>query len=307
MLKFIIQRLFSLIPVALGVVTVVALLIHIVPGDPIDTMLGPYATATEKNEMREKIGLNLPVPTQIANYFAKLFRADLGESLVYQKPVLDLIKERMGPTFELALCAMLFASLLSLPLGIVSALKAGSKVDFAAMGFALFGIAVPNFWLGPMLVLFFALKLGLLPVSERSDLSSYVLPAITLGLPLAAILSRMTRNSMLDHLREDYVRTARAKGLSPRVVHLKHVLRNAALPLVTVVGLQFGALLTGAIITERIYDWPGMGSLILEGINNRDYPVVQGLVLTFSFTYLLVNLLTDLAYAAIDPRIKLSR
>jgi peptide/nickel transport system permease protein len=197
--------------------------------------------------------------------------------------------------------------MLSLPLGIVSAVRAGRPVDFAAMGFALTGIAVPNFWLGPMLVLLFSLKLGWLPVSERDSAGSYVLPALTLGIALAAMLSRMTRNSMLDNLKEDYVRTARAKGNPEGTVVLKHVLRNAALPLVTVAGLQFGVLLTGAIITERIFDWPGLGSLILDGINNRDYPVVQGCVLVFSFTYLLVNLLTDLVYGFVDPRIKIAR
>jgi peptide/nickel transport system permease protein len=221
--------------------------------------------------------------------------------------VTELIAERVQPTVELAVVSLIVALCLSIPLGIVSALKAGKPLDYTAMGFALLGVAIPNFWLGPMLVLLFSLELGWLPVSERGGALSYVLPAITLGTALAAILSRMTRNSMLDNMKEDYVRTARAKGNPERTVIGKHVFRNAALPLVTIVGLQFGVLLTGAIITERIFDWPGLGSLILDGINNRDYPVVQGCVLVFSATYLIVNLVTDLSYALVDPRIKRDR
>lgn len=307
MLIFVLRRLIALIPVGLGVVLAVSLLIHTVPGDPADTILGPYATQAEKLALRHDLGLDQSFPAELAAYYGKIFRGDLGTSLVYRKPVTALIASRVRPTLELAVCAMLVALAVSLPLGVLSALKAGRPLDFAAMGFALTGIAIPNFWLGPMLVLLFSLKLGWLPVSERAGPASYVLPAATLGFALAAILSRMTRNSMLDNLAEDYVRTARAKGNRERVVILKHVLRNAALPLVTIVGLQFGVLLTGAIITERVFDWPGLGSLILDGINNRDYPLVQGCVLVFSSTYLLVNLLTDLTYAVVDPRIKAGR
>lgn len=304
MLTFIIRRLLALVPVGFGVVTIVSLLIHAVPGDPADSILGPYATAEEKTQLKHDMGLDQPIVQQLFSYYKKIAQGDLGTSLVYRKPVTELISTRIQPTVELALCAMLVALCVSLPLGIISALKQGKPVDFIAMGFALTGIAIPNFWLAPMLILLFSLHLGWLPVSERGSWDTYVLPAISLGTALAAILSRMTRNSMLDNLKEDYVRTARAKGNKERVVILKHVLRNAALPLVTIVGLQFGVLLTGAIITERIFDWPGLGSLILDGINNRDYPVVQGCVLVFSGTYLLVNLLTDLSYALVDPRIK---
>ena len=304
MLTFILRRILALIPVGIGVVAVVSLLIHIVPGDPVDQVLGPYATAQEKTELRHEMGLDLPFTTQLGDYFVKLAHGDLGESVVYHRPVTALIAERVRPTVELTVCAMVVALLLSIPLGVLSAIRAGKPLDYGAMAFALMGIAIPNFWLGPMLVLLFSLELGWLPVSGRDTLASYVLPAATLGFALAAILSRMTRNSMLDNLREDYARTARAKGAREFVVVMKHVLRNAALPLVTIVGLQFGVLLTGAIITERIFDWPGLGSLILDGINNRDYALVQGLVLVFSCTYLVVNLLTDLSYALVDPRIK---
>ncbi len=304
MLTFIIKRFLALIPVGLGVVCIVSALIHLVPGDPADTILGPYATEQEKVQLRHDLGLDKPFVPKLLSYYVDIAHGDLGTSLLYRKPVTELIADRVRPTMELAFCAMVVAMTLSVPLGIISAVNAGKPLDFAAMGFAMTGIAIPNFWLGPLLVLVFSLKLGWLPVSERGDWTTYVLPSLTLGIALSAMLSRMTRNSMLDNLKEDYVRTARAKGNKEFVVVMKHVFRNAALPLLTVIGLQFGVLLTGAIITERIFDWPGLGSLILEGINNRDYPVVQGCVLVFSFTYLLVNLITDLSYAVVDPRIK---
>lgn len=298
------KRLLALVPVAAGVVIVVSLLIHMVPGNPADVVLGPYATENEKSAYLQAMGLDRPIPMQIGHYFSQLLQGNLGDSMIYQKPVTTLISERILPTLELALCAMVVAIFLSLPLGILSAVFRGKLIDYSAMTFALVGVAIPNFWLGPLLIMIFSLYLGLLPVSERSGAASYLLPSLSLGLALAAMLSRMTRNSMLDTMKEDYVRTARSKGASEFTVICKHVLRNAALPLVTIVGLQFGVLLTGAIITERVFDWPGLGSLILEGINNRDYPVVQGCVLTFSATYLTVNLLTDVFYSIIDPRIR---
>lgn len=307
MLTFILRRLLALVPVGFGVIAVVSMLIHAVPGDPADMILGPYATQDEKVQLKKDMGLDRPFVEQLGTYYAQIAHGHLGDSLIYRKPVESLIASRIRPTLELTCLAMIVALCISLPLGIVSALRQGKWVDFTAMGFALTGIAVPGFWLGPMLVLLFSLHWGFFPVSERGDWSSYVLPALTLGIPLSAMLSRMTRNSMLDNLKEDFVRTARAKGARETIVVLKHVLRNAALPLVTIVGLQFGALLTGAIITERIFDWPGLGSLILDGINNRDYPLVQGCVLVFSATYLVVNLLTDLSYALVDPRIKTAR
>lgn len=307
MLTFLIRRLLALIPVGLGVVAVVSALIHAVPGDPADAILGPYATMEEKTALKKDMGLDQPFVLQLVAYYGKIGHGDLGTSLIYHKPVKELIAARIQATVELACLAMVVALLISLPLGIIGALKQGKPADYLAMAFALTGVAIPNFWLGPMLILLFSIELGWLPVSERGAASSYVLPALTLGTALAAILSRMTRNSMLDNLREDYVRTARAKGNRERTVIGKHVLRNASLPLVTIVGLQFGVLLTGAIITERIFDWPGLGTLILDGINNRDYPLVQGCVLMFSATYLLVNLLTDLSYAVVDPRINTSK
>lgn len=300
----VVKRILALIPVAAGVVAIVSLLIHLVPGNPADVVLGPYASDVEKQEYLTAMGLDRPIVVQMAAYFGNLLEGNLGTSMIYQKPVALMIRERVVPTLELALCAMVIAIGVSLPLGILSAVFRGRWVDYGAMGFALVGVAIPNFWLGPLLILLFSLYLGVLPVSERGDWSTYVLPSASLGLALAAMLSRMTRNSMLDMMKEDFARTARSKGAGEWTVILKHVLRNAALPLVTIIGLQFGVLLTGAIITERVFDWPGLGSLILEGINNRDYPVVQGCVLTFSATYLLVNLFTDLIYSWVDPRIR---
>ncbi len=301
-----IKRLASLLPVALGVVILVSLMIHVVPGDPVDSILGPYATSEQRVEMRAKLDLDKPIVQQIFDYLRGITTGDLGSSIIYQKPVANLIAERVRPTLELAAAAVLVAILVSIPLGILAAVYANRAIDFFAMGVAMVGIAIPNFWLGPLLILLFSVELGWLPVSERTNLSSYILPSVSLGLALAAALSRMTRTSVLDCLREDYVRTARAKGNSEFRVVCKHVLRNASLPLITIIGLQFGVLLTGAIITERVFDWPGLGTLILEGIYNRDYPIVQGCVLVFSATYLLVNLVTDLLYAAADPRIRLS-
>jgi len=293
------------IPVALGVLLSVALMIHLVPGNPVDTLLGEFATQAERTQLREKLGLHLPIPHQIRAYIEGVATGDLGNSLVYNRPVAAMIQERLWPTVELASLAVLVSILIGIPFGIGGALWHGRWFDFLCSAISLFGVAMPTFWLGPMLVLLFSLYWGLLPVSERMGWSSYLLPAITMGIPLSAILNRMTRSSMLDHMRENYVRTARAKGCSRTSVIGKHVLRNASLPLVTVIGLQFGVLLTGAVITERVFDWPGVGTLMLEGLHNRDYPVVQGCVLLFSASYLVVNLLTDILYAFVDPRIQL--
>jgi len=303
MLIYCLKRILALIPVGVGVVTIVALLIHAVPGDPVDTLLGEFATFNEKNSLRIQLGLHQPIYKQLLNYFYQIVHGDLGRSLIYNRPVIELIKERVPATVELAFLALLVSITISIPLGIISALNKDKLFDITAMSFALIGVAIPNLWLGPMLILFFSIKLGWLPVSERGNLLSYILPSTTMGTALAAILSRMTRNSVLDSLKEDYVRTARAKGLSETTVLFKHVLKNASLPLVTIVGLQFGVLLTGAVVTERIFDWPGLGTLILDGLGNRDYPLVQGCVLTFSMSYLIVNLLTDIMYKVLDPRI----
>lgn len=303
---FLVKKILALIPTAFAVMVLVSCLIHFVPGNPVDRILGDFASGEERLALQQKLGLDKPLSLQILNYSKKIIQFDLGESLIHNKPVADLIKERYQATVELALLGVLFAICMSLPLGIIAALRANSWVDYGAMGIALLGVAIPNFWMGPMLVLLFSLHLNWLPVSGYGGVLSYVLPTITLGTALASILSRMVRNSFLDNLYEDYVKTARAKGANQRRVVFNHILKNAALPLVTIVGLQFGVLLTGAIVTERVFDWPGLGSLMINAIENRDYPVVQALVLIFAFTYMLINLLTDLTYAIIDPRIRLS-
>ena len=232
---------------------------------------------------------------------------DLGDSLFYRQPVSALLAERIGATTELAVAAFLVALLIALPLGIIAAARQGSKWDVAAMGFSLLGVSVPNFWLGPLLVLVFSLGLGWFPVSGRSGIESLILPAITLGTGLAAVLSRMVRSSLLEVLGDDYIRTARAKGLPDRQVILRHGLRNAWLPVLTLIGLQLGALLGGAVVTETVFNWPGVGLLLIESIQRRDYPVVQGCVLLISSSYVVLNLITDLLYARIDPRIRLEQ
>lgn len=305
MIFFTLKRFLSVLPVAIGVIFIVATMTHLVPGDPVDVILGDYATMEDKNALRQKLGLDLPITQRAGQYLVSAFQGDLGTSLVYTRPVTDMIIERLPATAELAVLSLLVAILLAIPLGLISAVKQNSMVDLTAMSFAISGVAIPNFWLGPMLVLFFSLHLGWLPVSERAGILSYILPAITMGTALAASLSRMTRNSVLDTSQEDFVRTAKAKGCSKSRVLWNHIFRNASLPLVTIVGLQFGVLLTGAVITEKIFDWPGLGSLLIEAIQNRDYPLLQGCILFFSGSYLMVNFFTDIVYAKIDPRIQL--
>ncbi|SME87898.1 ABC transporter permease [Pseudobacteriovorax antillogorgiicola] len=307
MLAYSIKRILSLIPVTLGVVIIISVMTHLVPGDPVDAILGDYATQEDKDALRSKLGLDQPIPQQISGYIGKLLQGDLGTSHIYSRPVADMITERLPATVELALSSLLVALLIAIPAGTISAMRKGTLTDLTAMSFAIAGVAMPNFWLGPLLVLLFSVELGWLPVSEKSDWSSYILPSLTMGTALAAALSRITRNSLLDTLGEDFVRTARAKGCSNKQTLVNHVFRNASLPLVTVVGLQFGVLLTGAVITEKIFDWPGVGSLLLEGIQTRDYPIIQGCVLIFSSSYLFVNFATDILYGLVDPRISLRK
>ncbi len=280
-------------------------MIHLVPGDPIDRILGDFASLEARENLREQLGLNLSVPHQIFRFFEGILHGNLGQSLIYNRTVTSLILERIPATMQLAITALLIAIMIGVPLGILSSLGKDKAQDQIAMTLSLLGIAVPNFWLGPMLILIFAIKLDLLPVSERTGFLSLILPSLTIAVALASILSRMTRNTLLDTLSEDYIRTAKAKGVRRSIIVLKHALRNAALPLVSIIGLQFGVLLTGAVVTEKIFDWPGLGTLILDALGNRDYPLVQGCVLVFSMIYLFVNLLTDLVYKVIDPRIRL--
>lgn len=300
---FFIQRVLWTLPIALGVLTLVFFLLHLIPGDPVELMLGEQAMAADQVEMRRALGLDRPLGDQYLGYLQRTLTGDLGTSYHARKSVSHLIAERVPATVELMVGAMVVAIGMALPLGLVAALYRGRWLDQLASIFAVLGVAMPNFWLGPLLILAFSIHLDWLPVNERGDLTNLVLPALTLGTAMAALLSRMIRTALVEVLEEDYIRTARAKGLGHWHVVLGHALRNAMIPVVTVIGLQIGVLLSGAIITESIFDWPGLGSLLLQGIHSRDYPVVQGSILVIAMTYVLVNLATDLVYGWIDPRI----
>jgi peptide/nickel transport system permease protein len=305
MLRYLGKRILFLIPILLAVSTLVFFLIHFVPGDPVDLILGEQALPADREAFRQALRLDRPVGEQYLHFLTGLVSGDWGNSLFDRRPVAALLLERYPATLELAFCSMGIALLISLSLGVVAAIRKGSVWDYGSMMGALLGISIPHFWLGPLLVLAFSIQLDLLPVSGRDDPGSFLLPAITLGSGMAAILTRMTRSSMLETLREDYVRTARAKGVPEFRVVMRHTLRNALHPVVTIVGLQFGALLAGAIVTEKIFAWPGIGSLLVQSIERRDYPVVQGCILCIAFSYSLINLLTDFLYARLDPRIRL--
>ena len=304
MLRFLARRFALTIPVLLGVATLVFSLIHLIPGDPAQAMLGEAAAPQDVEELRRRLGLDRPLAEQYATFLGGLVRGDLGTSLRTSQPVTAMIVERLPATFELAAAAMLFAILVAMPLGIAAAVGRGTAVDHGAMTLALMGISIPNFWLGPLLAIVFAVELGWLPVSGRGTLAHLVLPAISLGAALAAILARMTRATLLEELREQYVQAARARGASRVRAVLRHAFRNSLIPVVTLIGLQFGAVLTGAVITETIFAWPGIGRLLIQSISFRDYPLVQGCILLIAVTYVGVNLLTDLVYGVLDPRIR---
>lgn len=288
----------------LGVATLVFALIHLIPGDPVRTMLGDSASDESIIELRGKLGLDRPLYQQYGMFLRDLAHGDLGTSLRTNEPVASAIAARMPATFELAAASMIVAIVVAIPLGILAAACAGTFIDHLATTLALLGISIPNVWLGPLLAIIFAVELGWLPVSGRGTVGQLVLPALTLGAPLAAVLARMTRASVIDELRELYVTAARARGLSRTRAVLKHAFRNSLIPIVTVLGLQCGAVLTGAVITETIFAWPGVGRLLIQSIGFRDYPLVQGCILLIAVTYVTVNLLTDLAYGLLDPRIR---
>ena len=304
-IRFLISRFLTALAVVFGVVCLVFFLLHLVPGDPVEVMLGESARPADRAALQQALGLDQPLHMQFVHYMTNLSQFDLGTSFYSKRPIRDLLLERLPATVELGAAALLVALLLAVPLGILAAVKKGTAWDAGAMGIALFGVSIPNFWMGPMLILVGALWLGWFPVSGRDGVASLVLPALTLGTALAAILSRMIRSAMLEVLNEDFMRTARGKGLAELTVILRHGLRNALLPVITLVGLQLGALLSGAVITETVFSWPGIGSLVVEAIHRRDYPVVQATVLCISMSYVALNVLTDLAYAWIDPRVRL--
>lgn len=298
------RRLAAMLPTAFGVATLVFFLLHAVPGDPVDLMLGESAQVADKEALREALGLDRPLTQQYAAFLLGALRGDLGRSIVTGLSVGSLLAARFTATVKLALAAIALALLFSLPLGVAAALGRGSWIDRASLAFALAVVSVPNFWLGPMLIIVFAIQLDLLPVSGSGTWAHLLLPALTLGLAMSGMLTRMTRGSLVEALSQDYVRTARAKGLSHVAVIAKHGIVNALPPVVTVVGLEFGSLLAGTVITETIFAWPGLGRLTIEAINQRDYPVVQGCVLLIGICFVVANTLADLLQLVLEPRMR---
>lgn len=296
------MRLLQAVPTLLGVATLVFFLLHLVPGDPVDALLGETALQADREALRQALHLNEPLWQQYVHYLAGLTHGDWGRSLVDHQPVFERILERAPATAKLAAASLLLAVALALPLGYWAARHAGKPQDVAAMSFSLLGVSIPNFWLGPVLMLVFAVGLGWLPVSGMDQPGAIVLPAITLGTALAAVLSRMARSSWLEAISGDSVRTARAFGIPERRIWWRHAARMAAIPVVTMFALQMGAVLGGAVITETVFDWPGLGLLTIEAIQGRDYPLVQGCVLLIAMLYVLANLLADLLGMLLDPR-----
>ena len=307
MARYVLKKLILLVPTVLGVLTLVFLFRPLMPGDPIDFMLGETAQTADRLMLRRAFHLDRPIHEQYVIFLKNAIKGDLGHSIHARRPVLEMIAERMPATVELTLAATVVAVLIAIPAGILSAIRKDSWVDNTSMLFAMLGVAMPNFWLGPLLIIVFSIHLGWFPVSGYGGLAHMVLPALTLGTAMSAILTRMTRSSMLEVLNQEYITAARARGLPERSVILKHAFRNACIPILTLVGLQLGGLLAGSIITETIFSWPGIGRLTITAINSRDFPLLQGCVITISFTYILINLLTDLAYACTDSRIRLGR
>ena len=302
-----VRRFFQLFIVIFGVLVLTFLLIHLVPGDPVEVMLGESASLADRAALRAQLGLNQPLLSQFGHYVNQLAHGDLGQSIQTKMPIVDLFKTRYPASIQLALLAMVIGLLIGVPLGIYAALKAGQWQDLVVTLISVRLAAMPVFWLGPILMLVFAVWLGWLPVSGMGEPAAIMLPALTLGLGLSAILTRMTRTSLLEVLNEDFIRTARAKGLSERTVVMRHALRAALLPIVTIVGLQMGSLLAGTVITETIFSWDGVGRLLVDSIEKRDYPVTQACVLAVALSYVLINFATDMVYRFVDPRMRLAR
>lgn len=301
------RRLIQSVVVVWGVSVLVFFLLRLAPGDPVSLLLVESASPEQVAAAKAKWGLDKPILVQYAVFLGRALRGDLGDSLFFQQPAIEVLMERMPATLQLSAAALLFSLSVAIPIGMLSALKRDSFWDYLGTGLAMLGQAIPPYWLGIMLILVFSVALGWFPTSGRGTLSHLVLPAITLGSVLMALITRLVRSGMLDVLGEDYVRTARAKGLRERSVIVRHALRNILIPLVTVIGLQLGALFGGAVITESIFAWPGVGRLALQSINARDYPMVQASVLVISVVYVFLNLAVDLLYVYLDPRIRYNR
>ena len=304
MTRYISLRILLALPALWLILTMVFLLAHIVPGDPVQQMLGEGAQAQDLSQLRHSLGLDLPLSEQYGRYVAGVLQGNLGESFRFQQPVASVVLSHYPATLELAATSLLVCAAIGIPAGMLAAERPGTAIDHAVGIFTLIGLSVPNFALGPVLILVFSVLIGWLPVSGRGGLSHLILPAITLGAALAAILTRMVRTSVLEELSSDYIRTARAKGLSESSVLFRHAFRNALIPIITILGLQFGTLLAGTIVTETIFSWPGIGRLAVQAIEARDYPLLQGCILVIAVSYVAVNLLTDLVYAVVDPRVR---
>jgi ABC-type dipeptide/oligopeptide/nickel transport system permease component len=306
MIQYIIRRLLQMIPITLGILTLIFSLIHLIPGDPAAQIAGEGARPQDIENVRKALGLDQPLWKQYVTYLGNLAKGDLGRSFRTNESVAQAIKERYPATMQLAFGSMLVALLVAFPLGIISAIYRNSWIDNVARFFALIGVSMPSFWFGPLLIIAFAINREWFPVSGReAGLRSLVLPSITMGLALSAILTRMIRVSLAEELHQLYVTTAIAKGVTRARAIFGHALKNAMIPVITVLALQFGSLLTGAIITEQIFSWPGLGRLLIQSITTRDYPQVQASILVIALTYILVNFFSDLMYGVVDPRIKL--
>jgi ABC-type dipeptide/oligopeptide/nickel transport system permease component len=305
LLRYLGQRVLYAIPALWLIVTMVFMLAHLVPGDPVAQMLGEGARVEDLQQLRHALGLDLPLLTQYGRYMLGVLRGNLGESFRFQQPVLKVVGSHYPATLELAIVALLICAAIAIPAGVLAAHRRGERTDHAVGVLTLFGLSIPNFALGPILILVFSVMLGWLPVSGRGGILHLVLPAFTLGAALAAILTRMVRTSVIEELSADYIRTARAKGLSEPAVLFRHAFRNALIPILTILGLQFGTLLAGTIVTESIFAWPGIGRLAVQAIGARDYPLLQGCILLIAVSYVMVNLLTDFVYAVVDPRVRL--
>jgi ABC-type dipeptide/oligopeptide/nickel transport system permease component len=306
MIRYFASRFLLALPAIWLILTMVFLLAHIIPGDPVQQMLGEGARAEDLQQLRHDLALDAPIRVQYFRYLRGLAHGNLGESIRFQRPVMRLILEHYPATLELSALALLVCAGIGIPAGLWAAQRRGTTVDHTIGLFTLFGLSVPNFALGPVLILFFSVILGWLPVSGRGGPAHAILPSITLGAALAAILTRMVRIAVIEELSADYIRTARAKGLSETAVLFRHAFRNALIPILTILGLQFGTLLAGTIVTETIFSWPGIGRLSVQAIEARDYPLLQGCILLIALTYVVVNLLTDFLYALVDPRVRLS-
>lgn len=305
MLRYTLRRLLITLPSLLGVVTIAFLLIHLVPGDPIDLMLGEQAAQIDRDNLRRELGLDQPLLKQYGNYLLQLSRLEFGRSLTSRESVGEEIRAHFPATLQLSLVALFIALAWGLPLGVQAAVHPKSFWGWLAESIGLMGMSIPAVFLGPVLIYIFAIRMDWLPVSEREGLLSVILPAVSLALPLGAVITRMTRASVHEVLNEDFIRTARSKGLSERTIYFKHALRNALIPIITIVSLQLGALLTGTVITETIFDWPGIGTLLFGAIQRRDYPVVQACILMVACIYILVNFLGDILYGLVNPRVRL--